>query len=121
VTRNLVVLMLLFAMALGVHAQQQPSQQKATAPDEIYSGTVTASSADSLAVLRKVSGRPDETRTFLIDKDTKIEGKLKVSARVTVRFSTAADGALHALRVIIRADSKASPGAGKAPAPGPGK
>jgi carbonic anhydrase/acetyltransferase-like protein (isoleucine patch superfamily) len=63
-------------------------------------------------VVRKVPSRPDESRVFVLDKDTKIEGKVRVNARVTVRFSADDGGAVHALRVIVRPDAKA--GTGKA-------
>ncbi len=89
------------------------SAVKATsASNDIFSGTVSASLPDSVTVVRKVPARPDEARTFIVDKDTKIEGKLKVNARVTVRFSAEAGGEVRALRVIVRPDAKA--GTGKA-------
>ena len=91
---------------------QQPT--KTTAPaNDIFSGTVTASRADSVTVVRKVPARPDESRVFVIDSDTKIEGHLKANARVTVRFRADGDGTTHALRIIVRADTKSTSGAGR--------
>lgn len=86
----------------------------AFAQADIFSGTVTARPADSVTVVRKVPARPDESRVFVIDKDTKIEGKLRVNARVTVRFLAKAGGTFQALRIIVRPDAKTSTGAGRA-------
>ena len=101
-------------------AAQEPAKStaakaaKAAAPaNDIFSGTVTASLPDSVTVVRKVPARADESRVFIVDRDTKIEGKLKTNARVTVRFRTDADGAVHALRVIVRADVKTNPAPGR--------
>ena len=88
---------------------------KTTAPaNDIFSGTVTAVGQGAVTVVRKVPARADEYRVFVVDKDTKIEGKLKANARVTVRFRADADGAVHALRVIVRADVKTNAGPGRA-------
>ncbi len=84
-------------------------QTKSTTND-IFSGTVAASGADSVTVVRKVPARPDETRIFVIDKDTAVEGHLKVNSRVSIRFSKDASGVYHALRVIVRAEVKAPVG-----------
>jgi hypothetical protein len=64
-------------------------------------------------VVRKVPARADEYRQFIIDKDTRIEGKLKADARVTVRFQADSAGAVHALRVIVRAEVKTNAGPGR--------
>jgi carbonic anhydrase/acetyltransferase-like protein (isoleucine patch superfamily) len=65
-------------------------------------------------VVRKVPARPDEFRQFVIDSGTKVEGKLRVNARVTVRFKADAGGAVHALRVIVRVDGKTTVAPGRA-------
>lgn len=83
---------------------------KALPANDVFSGTVTAYTADSVTVVRKIPARADEYRVFAIDKDTKTEGKLRVSARVTVRFKTDDAGTVHALRIVVRADAKVSPG-----------
>jgi hypothetical protein len=112
VTRFLIFTILAFQMALTLAGQQtaKPTSTKATnkavPANDIFSGTVTAFVPDSVTVVRKVPARPDEFRQFIIDKDTRLEGKLRVSARVTVRFKADAAGAVHALRVIVRADGK---------------
>lgn len=100
-------------------AAQQPATapvRKATQSDDIFSGTVTAASAESVTVLRKVPARADEIRQFVVDKDTRVEGKLRLNARVTVRFRADARGVVHALRIIVRAEAKnVSAGRGERP------
>lgn len=120
-TRLLTALFFVLYTAFGATAQQPDAAAaaKSTAPaaNDIFSGTVTAYGVDSLTVVRKVPAKADESRVFVVDKDTKIEGKPKVNARVTVRFKADGDGAVHALRIIVRADVKAGGGAPKTPAP----
>ena len=119
-TRTAFLLFLSLLIAFAIAAQQPAKTTTSTATrktapaNDIFSGTVTASSPDSVTVVRKVPARADESREFVVDKDTNIEGKLKANARVTVRFRADADGVVHALRVIVRADAKAGGGAGKA-------
>lgn len=118
VTRFLIVLFLGLLSAFAAGAQQTAKATSsasiaANAANDIFSGTVTATTGDSLVVVRKVPAHADEPRTFVVDKDTKIEGRLRTNARVTVRFKADAEGAQHALRVIVRADSKSTTGAGK--------
>jgi hypothetical protein len=81
--------------------------------NDIFSGTVTAFVPDLLTVVRKVPARPDEFRQFIVDKDTKVEGRVRVNARVTVRFKADSGGAIHALRVIVRVDGKTAVGPGR--------
>jgi hypothetical protein len=119
VTRFLVVAILAFQMAFTLTGQQATRSTTAktttkTPPaNDIFSGTVTAFVPESVTVVRKVPARPDESRQFIIDKDTKIEGRLRVNARVTVRFKADAAGAIHALRVIVRTDVKTGAGPGR--------
>ena len=60
---------------------------------------------EKLTVLKTVLGKTSETRTFLITKETRIEGKLKLKARVTVRY-THEDEGYRALHIIVRAAQK---------------
>jgi uncharacterized protein (DUF4415 family) len=108
--------MVVFQLTLPVAAQQPAKATsangvtKAAPANDVFSGTVTASAPDSVTVVRKVPARADEYRVFVIDKDTKTEGKLRVNARVTVRFKADGDGTVHALRIVVRADARVSPG-----------
>lgn len=97
-----VIFALFLAFQIVVCLSAQTSAPKAAPVNDIFSGTVTASTADSITVVRKVPAKPDESRSFVIDKDTKIEGKLKLNARVSVRFKADDDGTVHAVRVIVR-------------------
>lgn len=111
-TRVLLILMMMLPVAAQEPAKSTAPKgiTKAVPANDIFSGTVTASTASSVTVVRKVPARADEFREFVVNQDTKIEGKLKVSARVTVRFKAGGDGAVHALRIVVRADVKANPG-----------
>jgi hypothetical protein len=100
-------------MALG-----QAPGPRSTAEGSIFSGTVTSVAPDRIAVVRKVPAKADESRDFAIDKDTKVEGHLRVNARVSVRFKTGDDGVSHALHIIVRTDTRITggPGSTKPPA-----
>ena len=97
-----VIFAVFLAFQTAVCLSAQTSAPKTTPANDIFSGTVTAKSADSVTVVRKVPAKPDESRSFVIDKDTKVEGKLSVNARVSVRFRADDDGTVHAVRVIVR-------------------
>jgi ribosomal protein S1 len=74
--------------------------------DQMFSGTVTAVDDTSLTVVRVGQGKVAATRTFDITAETRFEGgKLKVSARVTVRFVTTDEGD-RAIHVIVRGTGK---------------
>ena len=90
-----VLLLLCAACTVGV------SQQEAS-PGDIFSGVVAELAPDSLTVVRKVPAKADVSRKFLKDDQTKVEGTLRVSARVTVSFKADDEGQLHALHIIVR-------------------
>ena len=54
-----------------------------------------------IVVNRAVIGKPPENRSFLITSETKVEGKLKEGARVTVGFKPTEEGEV-AMRIIVR-------------------
>jgi hypothetical protein len=126
VTRIVLVALLTFNIAVAMQPPQQPAKsansataaKKSVPANDIFSGSVTAVTAETVTVVRKVPAKADESRDFVLDKDTKVEGKLKVNARVTVRFKADAAGLVHALRIIVRADGKTTTGAGRAEHPG---
>ena len=87
-----------------VHAQEQGT----TPPEpnyEFFSGTISQLPAGQIGVARTVPGKPSENRSFLINAETKIEGKLRLKARVTVGFKPTPDGDL-AVRIIVRPQEK---------------
>ncbi len=82
----------------------------AKAADAFFAGTVSQFSSETIVVGRTVRGKP-ESRTFSLTPHTKIEGRLAVKVRVTVRYITDDDGDTATL-IVVR---------GAAPAPKPAK
>ena len=81
---------------LPMEADDPPAQK---APNTFFAGMVSASTSEMITVGRTVRGRP-ESRTFRLTPDTKIEGILATSARVTVRYITDDDGDTATLIVV---------------------
>ena len=69
--------------------------------ETFYSGTVLEFSDDKVTVSRAVLGKAAENRTFQINSETKIEGKLRAKSRVTVRFTTR-ESVDVALSILVR-------------------
>ena len=68
----------------------------------LFSGTIAELEAKRIIVHRRSSGDlPDEKRTFLITNSTKVEGQLRLSARVTIGFLSGDQGDV-ATRIIVR-------------------
>jgi len=88
----------------AARAQEAATTAQKPKPD-YFSGTITLMDEEKLTVLKTVLGKTSETRTFLITKETRIEGKLKLKARVTVRY-THEDEGYRALHIIVRAAQK---------------
>ena len=99
--------LILFLFAGDVSALKQGASKPAeiAAKLEFFSGTVTEFSATRVTVLREVLDRVPETRTFVINADTKIEGALKGNVRVTVGYLVVEDAHI-AVRIIVRTESK---------------
>ena len=60
---------------------------------------------DKITVFKTVLGKSSETRTFLITPETRVEGKLRAKARVTVRYMREEQGD-RALHIIVRSSQK---------------
>jgi hypothetical protein len=73
--------------------------------DETFSGPIVELSATKIIVSRSILGKPAEKRTFSIKPDTRIEGKLRVRAKVTVGFVKTEDGDVARL-VVVRTAQK---------------
>jgi hypothetical protein len=111
VNRIAIALALFLACPGAVSAQQDspappgpapaPSPKKPPAND-IFSGTVTELTADSVTVLRTALVREAVKRTFVLDSQTVVEGNLRVKARVSVRYMADDAGQFHALHIIVR-------------------
>jgi hypothetical protein len=105
-------LTVVLALALLVAPGRIPAQEAApptpnpapskTASNDIFSGTVTELTAETVTVERTALLRDTVKRTFLLDSQTIVEGKLRAKARVTVRYATDENGQFHALHIIVR-------------------
>jgi hypothetical protein len=98
-----VLIALLLCLGALSSFPQQPAE--AAPEDHFFSGTVTAKTEDSITVTRSVLGKSPVTRTFTISPETRIEGKLRVKARVTVRYIEREEGDV-AVHVIVRSGQK---------------
>ena len=79
-----------------------PKAAKAAPAADIFSGTVTKLTADSVTVVRRVPGHAAVTREFVRDEQTKVEGKLRERVRVTVRYKAGEDDGFIAVYIIVR-------------------
>lgn len=70
-------------------------------PPDVFSGTVVAFSEKEIVVSRSNLARKTETKKFAMDENTKVEGKIKVKARVSVQF-VVEDEAMRAIHIIVR-------------------
>jgi hypothetical protein len=70
--------------------------------DTFFSGIVVALTKSEVSVRRRALVSNETTQTFAIGSDTKIEGKLRVKANVTVRYVTDDEGHARALGIIVR-------------------
>jgi hypothetical protein len=103
-------IVLLFGLASQTSALRAVEQDPpAEAPSDFVSGTVVDLSSGKLVVNRAVAGQPPENHAFSLTPETKVEGKLKVQARVTVGFKTTESGEMVAVRVIVRPPSERKP------------
>jgi hypothetical protein len=80
---------------------QTPPPKTERAQDTFFSGNVVSVTAEKVTVSRRTLALTSVTRVFLLDSDTKIEGKLQPKARVTVKFEKTDDGD-RAVRIIVR-------------------
>jgi hypothetical protein len=114
---SLATLILLGAVTFGL-AEAQPQEKAAWGKsatsepkyDETFSGSIVALSADKITVSRSILGKPAEKRTFSMRSDTRVEGKLRIRAKVTVGFVTADEGDIARLVVVRNGQKSSSPG-----------
>ena len=100
------LVLLLAALSTGGTAATQDNapgtHTKKPQPDDKFSGTITQLTADSVTVVRTAPARDAVTRTFALDAKTKVEGRLRIQARVTVQYESPEDGQYRATRIIVR-------------------
>jgi hypothetical protein len=98
-------LLLLLSPVCFIPARAQGAAPSEQPHSEFFSGVVTTLAEDKITVFRTVLGKSPETRTFLITAETRVEGKLRVKVRVTVRYTREEEGD-RALHVIVRSSQK---------------
>ena len=83
----------------------EPSAAAAKKADAFFAGTVVESTAEKITVTRTVLGKP-ENRSFSVTEDTKVEGRLRIRVRVTVRYTSDDNGDTATMIVVRSAAAK---------------
>jgi len=83
-------------------ATQQTVAQQSEAQTDTFSGTVTDLKTDRVTVRRSIAGSTTELKAFLIQSDTRVEGKLRLKARVTVGYVANENGEAVARLIVVR-------------------
>ncbi|MCU1261757.1 MAG: hypothetical protein JWO80_4642 [Bryobacterales bacterium] len=96
----LLSILLAIAVALCAPVLSAYGQEPVPPPADFFSGTVVSATPTEVKVNRKSLTRDSVTKTFVIDEDTKVEGKLKPKVHVTVRFVTE-DSVSRAIHIIV--------------------
>jgi hypothetical protein len=95
----------LCALSLGgfAIAQEQPGENKNVPHEQgsFFSGNVVSVTAEKVVVSRRTLSLTTVSKTFTIDGNTKVEGKLQPKARVTVKFEKT-DAGDHAVHIVVR-------------------
>ena len=106
---GLITTALLIGLVAGTAAKPLQADETTTAKtaDTFFAGTVSQTSAETIIVGRTVRGKA-ESRTFRLTPQTKIEGKLAVKVRVTVRYITDDDGDIATL-IVVRGSAPRPP------------
>jgi hypothetical protein len=98
-------------------AQEDASLNKSAAPadnqhepkyDQTFSGPVIELTATKITVSRSILGK-QEKRSFLLQSDTRIEGKLRMHVKVTVGYISTDDGDVARLVVVRPKSTPKSP------------
>lgn len=85
----------------SARSQEPPSTEDSV---QILSGIVEEVDGSRIVVNRAVLGKPAELRTFMITGETKVEGRLRQGARVTVGYRSSESGDV-AIRIIVRSQA----------------
>lgn len=92
---------LLIALLLCARLAAQETAAARASREDYFSGLITATSNAGIAVTRSVLGNRLCTRAFIITPETRMEGKPKINAKVTVRF-VAEEKWDRAVHIIVR-------------------
>jgi hypothetical protein len=103
-----VLLLLVLTTSLFAGLGQEETPVPSDSPYEFVSGTVSELPPGKIVVNRAILGKTPENRTFMITSDTKVEGKLRMKARVTVGFRETDEGEPVAMRIIVRPQNQKS-------------
>jgi len=68
--------------------------------DDTFAGSIIELTPTKVTVSRSVLGKPAEKHVFVINSDTRIEGKLRLKLKVTVGFVTTDEGDIARLIVV---------------------
>ena len=74
--------------------------------EDTFSGSIVQLSAVAVTASRSILGKPAEKRTFSIKPETRIEGKLRLNAKVTIGFVSTDDGDVARL-IVVRTTQRA--------------
>ena len=74
--------------------------------EDTFSGSILQVSAVAVTVSRSILGKPAEKRTFSIKPETRIEGKLRLNAKVTIGFVSNDEGDVARL-IVVRTTQRA--------------
>src|SRR5579862_8882423 len=101
------VLLSLFGVHIGVlppvvaqAAQQESSDSKKA--DAFFAGIVMVYNPEQITISRAVLGKT-EKRSFRLTSETRVEGKLRMRVRVTVRYFTDDEEGDTATLIVVRA------------------
>ena len=105
---------MLAAVILGIQAAGQGGsawEKTQSTPHEpeyedTFSGSIVQLSAVAVTASRSILGKPAEKRTFSIKPETRIEGRLRMNAKVTIGFVSTDDGDVARL-IVVRATQRA--------------
>lgn len=91
----------------GEGSASEPKTKSQSEPkyDHTFSGPLVEVTETQITVSRSILGKPAEKRTFAIKSDTRVEGKLRIHAKVTVGYVTTDDGDVARL-VVVRSSQK---------------
>ena len=73
--------------------------------DGFFSGTIAEMEAGKITVSRTILSKAPEKHMFIVNEETKVEGKMKAKSRVTVRYVPSDDGDV-AVSIIVRTSDK---------------
>jgi hypothetical protein len=97
---SLLLIVLSFALSARCAAAQDDEDK-----DNYFTGTLVENTPDHLKVSRVLQGKSEE-RVFKVNPQTKVEGgRLRLKARITVRY-VSGDDAETAILVIVRPATK---------------